>query len=213
MSKNINDLKLQEERQLVRQALASVELSWKQILVRHKSVILNAIKSHTSKFRDNFDQFKVEDIYQEVLVKLHRSALQSFLEIKNNELPLSAFLHVVALNTAKDYTKSKLGQASLQEINPEISEDDDSEFSLIDLVMVEEKTPVVECLDREAKKILLEELVKLPADKQEIIRLFLWGESNTDIASKVGKTSNYVNKCVFNFKEYLEKKYSKADEL
>ena len=202
-----NKLKLREERHLIERALGGQELAWKQILIRYKKTILKAIKSHLYKFHDTYDSFKSEDIYQEVLMKLHRSALRQFLE-KDSGAKLSSFIFTVAVNTAKDYTKSKLGQASLKEINPEVGNDTDE--TLDTLIFVDERCVHSLYEKEEERKILQDELISLEFETRRVVELYLSGEKNKNIASltKIGEAK--INKTIFNFKKKLEKKYKEV---
>jgi RNA polymerase sigma factor (sigma-70 family) len=203
------NLKNKEEKLLIKRALTGENLAWKQILIRHKKVIVKAIKSHLYKFHDAYDEFKSEDIYQEVLLKLHKSALAQFVE-KDSGAKLSSFIYTVALNTAKDYTKSKLGQAGLKEINPEIN-NEEGEETLETFVFIDEgKCSELLYEKEEERRILRDELIELEFENRRVIELYLSGEKNKEIANltKIGEAR--INKMVFNFKKKLEKKYKKA---
>ena len=206
MEQQDKTLKSREEHHLVQRALAGEEIAWKQISVRYKKTMKGAISSHLKKFKNTYDGELVFDIYQEVLMKLHRKSLKSFYESERKSKNLAAFLYTVATNTAKDFTRSKLGQSSLEEINPKI-ESEGSSSSLIDLVANDDSTPFDSYLKEQERRLLLEEVLSLKSNKQVIIELYLRGEKNIDIAKSVKKTESYVNKCVFNFKNYMIKKY------
>ena len=113
---------------------------------------------------------------------------------------------MAALNTARDFVRSKLGKSNLVEHNPDIG-DEGEKSSLIDLVAIDENTLTDLAIDREEKRLLMVEISSLNDDKKEILSLYLQGNMNKDIASKVRKTESYVNKCIFNFKKYMKKKY------
>ncbi|OUR95711.1 hypothetical protein A9Q84_14515 [Halobacteriovorax marinus] len=206
MSLNTKQLKIREERDLVKRALAGEELAWKQIILRHKKAILKAVKSHLYKFHTAYDEFKAEDVYQEVLLKLHRTALTQFYA-KESGAALNSFIYTVALNTAKDYSKSKLGQASLNEINPQIKTAEGSEESLDTFVFVEEQCAHSLYEKMEEKKIIRDELIELEFTNRRVIEMYLVGEKNKEIAAKTKITEAKINKIVFNFKKKLEKKY------
>jgi len=200
-------LKEQEELGLVKRALSGDETAWKQIIVRYKKTMKKAIKSHLCKFNGSYDGEFVFDLYQDVLVKLHRNSLDSFLnKNEDSHKSLGAFLYVVALNTARDFVRSKRGKSSLVELNPYVGDEEEG-ASLIDLVAVDGNTPIEIIINSEEKRLLEMEISSLGEDKKEILSLYLQGEMNIDIAKKVKRTESYVNKCVFNFKKYMKKKY------
>ena len=200
-------LKEQEELGLVSRALSGDETAWGQIIIRHKKTMKQAIKSHLYKFNGTYDAETVYDVYQDVLVKLHKNALNMFLNNNaDSQKSLGAFLYVAALNTARDFVRSKLGKSNLVEHNPDIG-DEGEKSSLIDLVAIDENTLTDLAIDREEKRLLMVEISSLNDDKKEILSLYLQGNMNKDIASKVRKTESYVNKCIFNFKKYMKKKY------
>jgi RNA polymerase sigma factor (sigma-70 family) len=209
MSLDTKQLKITEERNLVKRALAGEELAWKQIILRHKRAILKAVKSHLFKFHDAYDEFKTEDVYQEVLLKLHRTALVQFYE-KDSGAALNSFIYTVALNTAKDYAKSKLGQASLNEINPQIKSSEGEEESLETFVFIQEEDAHSLYEKMEEKKILRDELIELEFSNRRVVEMYLVGEKNKDIAKKTKIAEAKINKIVFNFKKKLEKKYKMA---
>jgi RNA polymerase sigma factor (sigma-70 family) len=201
MDKELSAIKKHEERQLVARALAGEELAWKQIQVRYKKIMKKAIKSHLNKFGGAYDGEIAYDVYQEVLLKLHKGSLNSF----EGKSSLGSFLFVVSLNTAKDYAKSKLGQSNLQEINPETGDEDGPQ--LVDLVGADPVLTIDRLLDAEERHVLSQEISSLKEDKKKILELYLNGEKNKDIAKDVKRTESYVNKCIFNFKNYMTKKY------
>ena len=194
---------------LVSRALSGDETAWGQIIVRYKKTMKNAIKSHLYKFNGTYDGEIVYDVYQDVLFKLHKNSLDMFLNHnEDSQKSLGAFLYVVALNTARDFVRSKLGKSNLVEHNPDVG-DEGEKTSLIDLVAVDENTPIDLAINREEKRLLIMEISALTEDKKEILSLYLQGEINKDIAEKVARTESYVNKCIFNFKKYMKKKYEK----
>lgn len=207
MELDSNTLRIKEEKLLIKRALNGEDLAWKQILIRYKKTIIKAIKSHLFKFHDSYDQFKSEDIYQEVLIKLHKSALRQFIE-KDRGAKLSSFIFTVAINTSKDYTKSKLGQASLKEINPQIGEN--GEETLETLVFIDERCVHSLYEKEEQRQILKDELISLEFEIRRVIELYLSGEKNKNIAklTKIGEAK--INRTIFNFKKNLERKYKEV---
>lgn len=205
---NILDMQKKEERQLVRRVLSGEELAWKQFLLRYKKSMYSAIRSHLKKFSNVYDEFREEDVYQEVLAKLHRTGLAKFLENEQAQTLLRNFLYTVALNYCKDFVGSKLGQANLQEVGVSgAGEEEDEGGTISEVVFSSSVTVEDEAIQSEMRALLLDEILKQDAKTQKILRLYLMGEKNKDISEALKMQENKVNKVVFNFKSYLTKKY------
>ena len=208
MSK-VLEIQKKEERLLVRRVVAGEELAWKQFLLRYKKTIYSAIRSHLKKFNNVYDEFRGEDVYQEVLAKLHRTSLEKFLENQDAQTLLRNFLYTVALNYCKDFVGSKLGQASLKEVGVSGAENDEYSSTISEVVFSTAQTVEDVCEQNEMRALLLEEILKQDARTQKILKLYLMGEKNKDISQSLGLQENRVNKVVFNFKSYLSKKYQR----
>ena len=200
------DDQISEERQLVARILEGESLAWKQFLLRYKKLMRSGIRSHLNKFRCTFDQFKEEDVYQDVLLKLHRRALASFIDNAKTQSSLKSYLYVVALNHTKDFVKSKLGQASLKEVGVSTDENEDTvgEEVFVESTVIEELY-----FKEEMRSFVASELSLLDGRTREVLRLYILGEKNTDIAQQLEMPNNQVNKIIFKFKKQLKNAFEK----
>lgn len=195
-----------EERQLVERILLGENLAWKQFLLRYKKLMRSAIRSHLNKFRCTYDEFKEEDVYQDVLLKLHRKSLARFSENSDSQSKLKSFLYVVALNHTKDFVKSKLGQASLKEVGVSSDEEDDT---IGEEVFVEPSRTEEMYSKEEMRNFVEEQIQSFDTHVQEIVRLYILGEKNIEIARQLNLPNNQVNKAIFRFKKHLKNAFEK----
>lgn len=204
---NRTDLQKKEERQLVSRVLKGEELAWKQFSLRYKGCLYGAIKTQLKKFNGIYDKHIADDIYQEILTKLHEKTLDSFMENTERQTLLKSFLYTVALNHTKDYIKSKQGRYKQDEVSSTGVEEDQS---LEDLFFVNEQSTEELCIHLQMKELLLEEILSQDHITQQILQKYLLGDMNKDISEDLKLSVNKINKTIYNFKTYLEKKYKVA---
>jgi DNA-directed RNA polymerase specialized sigma24 family protein len=204
-----NNIKLQklEERQLISRILGGEELAWKQFLLRYKSCIFSAIRTQLKKFHGAYDKHTANDLYQDILVKLHEKTLKSFYDNTEKQTLLKSYLYTVSINQTKDFIKSKQGRYKLDELS--VSPKDENS-SLEDMFFVDEKSTEELYQHIEGREILLDEILNQDYQTQDILQKYLLGDQNKTISEELKIPVNKINKTIFNFKVYLEKKYKVA---
>lgn len=154
----------------------------------------------------------VDDLIQEARIGLLKAA-QAFQPEQGTKF--SSFASAIINNRLRDLYKSRISRSAHEggSLDEEVGEDGDTRQSLTPDAAPSEPLPVERS---ETAKITEEEVAKLPARPQAIVRAFMAGKSGEEIAANMGVTRQAVNQslkgALMVLKKALERRGLKGQE-
>ncbi len=163
------------DEQLLQQFIAGDSSAFELIVRRHMRELYQFVVRFTS------DSVAAEDVVQDTLIQVHRSA-ESF----DPEKRFKPWLFTIAANKARDFIRRRTRRRELP-INAKMTEEDQSSQHFVDLFSAELPEPDSEMMTEEGRKFVRQVVEAMPEKLREILILAYFHRlPYRDIADVVG---------------------------
>jgi RNA polymerase sigma-70 factor (ECF subfamily) len=154
-----------------------------------KKIVLSAIQNYLA---ERF-YFAIDDVVQETYLRAYKSLQKNQFK---GESSLSTYLYTIAKNE------------SLR-MNEKLAREEKKKEKLLDKQLTEEKFFTEEKI---SKEYILSKILSLPKKYSDVLKLYLFGESESSIASSLGIEKGTVKSRTFRAKEKLRKVLLQGDK-